>query len=481
VSASVCSVRVAPKGIEGGFVLVPVPQLLFAWRACRRGSLGIGAFRAWLACFEMVARRCTVGEGRASAYGLAELARLLGVSEKRARTSINRLVGAGLLGWSGEVIGFPEPGESDDALDDTIGGGKGAVVVPRRILRLLAGGSKPALIATALAVLLRCLSRGRGGCKARGRLKASFVARAFGVDLRRVKQARQDLVGLGWIAAEPTDQWAENKWGRAYRIDLGWDRATPGDGPRLPPPPAETGRRSPPPDLHDPEPFQENEKDQELASGQPAGVEILGGGKDPIPEPARSAPRARVDPDRRPTRPKPMTIDDGAGGGSAPRPDLRDIRAEDLKDTGRLLALHEQAVSRGLIGPSEADRLRFVAAAEHARAIGSVNPPGLFALLVRGRHWDYLTQDDEDVAGVRLKRYLFGTPKGEDRGVGLPVVVERPRFSPDAGLVREVLAATARAGHRGDPFGLVRARDSSWTRARWDAASAELGVATIMR
>ena len=47
------------------------------------------------------------------------------------------------------------------------------------------------------------------------------------------------------------------------------------------------------------------------------------------------------------------------------------MRVEDLKDTGRLLGLHDQAVARGLMGSSEADRLRFVAAAEHARAVGS--------------------------------------------------------------------------------------------------------------
>jgi hypothetical protein len=63
-----------------------------------------------------------------------------------------------------------------------------------------------------------------------------------------------------------------------------------------------------------------------------------------------------------------------------PAPTLRNVRIEDLKDTGRLLDLHRQAIDRKLIGASESDRLEFVAAAEHALAVGNGNPPGLFAL-----------------------------------------------------------------------------------------------------
>ena len=66
------------------------------------------------------------------------------------------------------------------------------------------------------------------------------------------------------------------------------------------------------------------------------------------------------------------------------KPDLRNVVPEDLKDTGRLLDLYEQAVELGLVTDSEHDRLRFVAAAEHARIIGTRNPCGLFVRLVRG-------------------------------------------------------------------------------------------------
>src|SRR5690606_23004954 len=92
---------------------------------------------------------------------------------------------------------------------------------------------------------------------------------------------------------------------------------------------------------------------------------------------------------------RPAVIAAGAGGGPLPEPTLNDVRVEDLEDTGRLLRLHAQAVARGLVGASEADRLRFVGAAEHALALGDENPPGLFMYLVHGRFWRYLTQGDE--------------------------------------------------------------------------------------
>ena len=178
---------------------------------------------------------------RAPAYGLAELSRLTGVSPRRARASVKRLVAAGLLTWSDDDIGFPDAGRprTTTPWPTPSAAGSGALAIPRRILRLLAGGARPALIATAIAVLLRCLARGRGGFKSRGRVKAAWIARTFDVDLRRVKQARGELVDLGWIVPEPDDQWAMNRWGRAYRIDLDWgpDRPPRGSAIATPSPP----------------------------------------------------------------------------------------------------------------------------------------------------------------------------------------------------------------------------------------------------
>ncbi len=89
-------------------------------------------------------------------------------------------------------------------------------------------------------------------------------------------------------------------------------------------------------------------------------------------------------------------------------PTLRHILVQDLRKTERLLQLYDQAVTAGLLSRSEADRLNFVALAHHVLSYRPENPGGLFTQLLRQRHFDYITQDDEDAAQQRLKRVLYG-------------------------------------------------------------------------
>jgi hypothetical protein len=154
---------------------------------------------------------------------------------------------------------------------------------------------------------------------------------------------------------------------------------------------------------------------------------------------------------------------------------LDDVRLEDLKDTGRLLLLLEQAIARDLVSSSEADRLRFVAAAEHAMAVGKGNPSGLFCHLIRGRLWRYLRQGDEDLASARLKRHQFGAPREVGAGPR-SALLGRPGLSSDAEMVKAVRGASIRAGYFRDPFPLFEARNPGWTRERWDRALSELGL-----
>jgi hypothetical protein len=340
----------APSSIAGGFVLVPVPALMAAWRTCKARPLGVGDFRAWLAAREMLARRYGLDDRRQPAYTVAELAGLLGITRKRAAASLKRLEAAGLVLLTESAIRFSEPPHPPaDDLGDTIGRGRGALALPRRVLRFLADGARPALVATALGVLARCLSRRRGGWGHVGRVKAGWVAATFGVDVRAVKRARRELVALGWISDEPSDPWATRRWGPAYRISLDWS-PDPTTDPRLPPIPAASGPAIATP-RSDREPLPEREIHQEPGPAGPAGVQLSG-----IEREGRTPPEA----------------------GPLPPPRLDDVRPEDLANTKRLLELHGQAVARGIISSSEADLLRFTSAAEHALAIGRGNPPGLF-------------------------------------------------------------------------------------------------------
>jgi hypothetical protein len=156
------------------------------------------------------------------------------------------------------------------------------------------------------------------------------------------------------------------------------------------------------------------------------------------------------------------------------KPDLRNVVPEDLKDTGRLLELYEQALGLGLVTTSEWDRLRFVAAAEHARIIGTRNPCGLFVRLVRGGLLHFTTCDDQEAASVRLRRHLYGPAREGPGGSERPVTRSVPELSADARLVDAVRAAAARARYRGDPFPLLKRAQPEWTRERWDKAVAEL-------
>ena len=96
-----------------------------------------------------------------------------------------------------------------------------------------------------------------------------------------------------------------------------------------------------------------------------------------------------------------------SGETALPPPSLRHIRIEDVRDTDRLLQLHTQAVRAGLLSGTEADRLTFVALAQHVLSYRPDNPGGLFIQLLRKRSFDYITQDDEDRAQRRLKRALY--------------------------------------------------------------------------
>lgn len=452
--------------IAGGFVRVPVSSLMAAWSACRSEPLGVGDFRAWLACREMVARRAGPSGGHGASYGAGELAALLQVSQKRARACLRRLEAAGLISRADGGLAFPEPAGDAPGLEETIGRGRGSVIIPRRMLRFLCRGGRPALIATALGVLLRCLSRRKGGFGGRGRVKASWVAGTFHLSLRQVQAARRELVEVGWIAPEEADQWALNRWGRAYRVRLDWSAPRPAGGPTSSYPRPAGGPDSAQPCLH-PEPLPEKKKDQEPGEAGPTGARLAGAGG--IEDP--------------PTTIDPPTARRSDLATSPPEPRLEDVRVEDLEDSARLLELRGQAEARGLVGPSEADRLRFFAAAEHALAVGKANPAGLFAYLVRRGCWRYSTQADERRANARIKAWLRGEgrPPG-DSGSPPPMIhplsrdVGQPGLSADARIVKAVREAAIRAGIFRDPYPAFRSRYPEWDPARWAAAMTELGL-----
>jgi hypothetical protein len=130
----------------------------------------------------------------------------------------------------------------------------------------------------------------------------------------------------------------------------------------------------------------------------------------------------------------------------------------------------------GLIGKSDSERLTFLGLAEHAKVVGSANPCGLFAALVRRQCWHFVTESDEDAAHQRFKAHLYGT-NPPTRGSPPPHDHMQAELSKDAVIVRYLQTQLARAGFEGDVFGLMHRDDASWTRERWDTAVRELDQA----
>jgi hypothetical protein len=181
--------------------------------------------------------------------------------------------------------------------------------------------------------------------------------------------------------------------------------STPSDGHELAPPVL--------PDVHELAPpmtphklFGEEKKTQQLASGEPAGrlsalvrqaqeqirAGLLPRGEEPRIEQRTATVRAHLRP---PAAPAPVTQP----------PNVQHITRQDLREMERLLCVYEQAVDRGWIGSAEADRLTFVALAQHVLLYRAQNPGGLLHRLLTKRLFHYITQEDEDQALARLKAY----------------------------------------------------------------------------
>jgi hypothetical protein len=348
---------------EGGFCFISSTSLLAVWEAYRRAQIRMVDLRAWFGCFELVARRCGLQNGRQAHYSLDELALVVG--DTRVVGAVQRLEAAGLLRWRADGIDLTMA-EPDGAVCGDTSLRRRPVPVPRRLIRFLALGTSRAILATVLGHLLTCLWYRQGECVSGGRCKASWIARRFGVDVRNVKAARKRLLALGWLEAVPTDQISLNRWG----MGIVWNMGLHVKHNESSPPTAAAAKQTPPPILK-----KELSTRTEQRTGACRIPDRMGSG--------HCRPSSALKP-----------------------PTLRDVQSADLADDARLAQLHEQAMARGWVNGSECDRLRLYGAAEHARACGQNNPPGLFVWMLKHQRWDFISQQDEDRARGRLRRAI---------------------------------------------------------------------------
>lgn len=436
----------------GGYRLIHVVPMLAVFYAYRRELIRYRDVRVWFALHEMISRRCDLDPDRAPSFTLGELRSLVGgVGGEHLRSSLRRLERCGLATWSETEIRLdasPDRLPVDDlssfwSMVALVANHRRRVPVPRRTLRLIAQTGRPVVVATMLGYLLRCVYFRDGGVVSQGCCKASWVAAVFGVDARNVKAARKHLASIAWLTLEDSQQWHKQRYGGRAVVNLAFERPLEELTTESPPLGPEIRTESSPPESDRKLPSEQRNQKPALAAGRPAGFFT---GKEKFGEPS-----------------------------------LRDVKADDLRDTHRLLVLFEQATQAGIIGDSHGERLNFVSAAEHALVKGTRNPPGLFLHLVRNRLWHFCTNDDEDAANQRLKRYLYGAAKKREREEvprfkSIPVVV-----SEDAKLVSAVMNIARQHRLGDDGFYLLKRERPEWTRDRWIAAVGELDAARLKR
>ena len=369
-------VRETMRAPAGGFRFITVAQLMMVWHCYRQGHIRLFDLHVWFALNEVAERRCVMEEGRRPQFTPEELHSLVGRRKPAdIRASVRRLQATGLVRVSRHEILFAKGPEQLDVtdlevLDDTlnrIANRKRKVPVPRRILRLMAGGARRVLIATILGHLLRAMYFRDGGCRTAGSCKASWVAQVFGVNATNVKTARSQLVSLGWLRVHDVPQWYLNRYGAKVSIHLEWSKSHDVGRNTSRPPRPKKARKSRPPESNKELPPSEELTNQDPRIPRAPGV--CGREKDGI------------------------------------RPTLMDVKWVDLTDTKRLIHIFREAAASGLAEHSKRGLLDVVAAAEHARVIGTRNPPGLFAWIVRNRKWDFITEADEIAAHNRLLRH----------------------------------------------------------------------------
>src|SRR5207244_11378977 len=92
---------------HGGFVLLTVEILYLLWWVYRQRYIQLRDLRVWLACQEMVARRCQLLPDQVPHYTLAEIHRLVGgVGGPRLRCPSRRREAHGLLARSTPPLTF---------------------------------------------------------------------------------------------------------------------------------------------------------------------------------------------------------------------------------------------------------------------------------------------------------------------------------------------------------------------------------------
>ena len=449
---------VQKESIEGRYRQIPTQTLCLAWWLYSSRSISKRQLRVFFAAQEMSERRRYAQDPETRPiYRLSEIKRLVGGQGSTSATTelrhdVRQLAKIGLVTITKHKILFASSPEQI-AIEDlsgfwdmwsNIANKRRSIPVPRRTLRALAAGFSKGTTAVVIAMLIRSVfwHREKSSLRVDGRTKRQWIADVMGVSLRAIAEGRAKLIELEWLIPMDARQWELNRWGSHDTINVDWqpENEASNDGvgegtcsklstecgdkmvdkpvdseacPQNPigesaPLKAQNGSESAP--LYKTSillPTEENLRTRTLG-GEP-------------PDPAGSLlsvlKRKKASRKKEGARPGRSRKRRGKERSTDSPPDLRDVRAEDLRNTDALLELHRQAVEAGIANNSTGGKLDFLSFAERARSRGD-RPEAMFMWLIRGNRRAFITQADEDGAAARLREHFHGPDTRRSRSQG---------------------------------------------------------------
>lgn len=363
--------------IEGGYKTVTPIQVANCLAAHEEGAISYRAVRVYFAALSLVAIREAAERGskrkgkearKAPRYSIAELNAATGLKPQAIRSELKRLKTCALLVWSERAILVnSSPLPRSEELLDALSGRRSLhrpIPVPRRVLRFVASSGKASLGKTAIAYVVRGLSieRRGGTIRATGSVKASWIADVFGLSLRSVKSARKALIDCELITKDTGSfQRKLNRDGAFFRFNCDWVERK-----QFAPLRGKSRAIFAPPYKYRKTSYEfKNQKTQSMALKR-AGV---------------------------------------CKANEAQKPDLRNVRAEDLKTVPRVRELFAQGVKAGWAVGSEAEFLNWTAAAVRALRVPARDPVRVFIAIVKGKRWELITAAQENLARTAIARF----------------------------------------------------------------------------
>ena len=474
----------AIQDILGGTCPLAPMQICLLWAARQEKLISPLAFTVYVAAHEVKFWRCQTEPGqtyRYTPYGFQrdDVNRLLpDVPEAKLAKAFDELEVINLLTISDTGIWFAETlnevsitervkqraltmfHQLHPATRDKL------VKIPRRLLKLIIQcGRRIVRAATLFGLLLTTMLtkrttqyEGYKGC-----CKAEWIGKLFGVNAKRVNLERARLIDEGWFTREPTTPRAGKKFGQWVRLTL-----TPSE-----PIPEAVENSTPDTSKVQPQTPDSDTKVQPLLNPSlSSSEEILN--NQTLPADAHEAGACQSN--------------------HLDVPIWTDMQLHDLRQDARSEALWQQAIQRGHLKNTQADRLDFFAAIAHALRVAKHNACGLLRTVVEQGHWHFLSQADEYNALQRLRRVTdeheakeaqrmhnnpFLTMPADRSGE----VDEQPGLSADALVVQTVTADLQRVGVTRDVFRLVQGHGflRDWDQDRWLQAEEELAQARLLQ